>query len=116
MKYYHPLKHIGINKAVPFLSEYHVKLFDCLVIACLQSYGITLIMYGFIEAYFWENDDLEKDQRCESSLDDWKDTKWMKLLAFLWCIVIARGIYKFLQGSRHDGFYELVKFFYHLCC
>eukprot|EP01084_Bolivina_argentea_P280324 479386_1 len=108
IKYRRPLKYIGINNKIPFLSEFHGKLFDSFIVACLQLFGITLTMYGFIEDYFVLSNDSNQIASCESSWKDFSESKGFKTLAFLWCVVIARGIYRFLRGSRHDGFYELL--------
>ena len=111
-KYRKPLKYIGIHRKIPYFSTYLNVLFDCFIIACLQIFGITLIMYGFVEDYFFLHYHDQGEPACESSWEDWNEQKGMKLLAFCWCVVIGRAIYKFLKGSRHDGFYELVKFWF----
>eukprot|EP01083_Nonionella_stella_P012417 35247_1 len=97
---------IGCECKLLNLSAWHRTLFVTIVVAALQGFGITIILYSVTYEYFT---DPESNSGCSWHVEDWRQSWMFKFMALLWALVITLSLSATLNGLNHTGFNQIIE-------
>eukprot|EP01083_Nonionella_stella_P023316 64495_1 len=105
MRLFKPFVAFGSDVQLLTVSSYHRALFMVIVIGLLQTMGITVVVYKLFYAYFYQEDVTDQ---CSMEVDRWNEVYSLKILSFLFSLVITFHISTSMASIEHNGLYKTV--------